>query len=86
MKDLKVGDELYCHTTGYFNGSGDCFAIAGKYYPITGVMRHTVYITNELGNRNHSWPEDGTLYKYFKPHKVLVKKTVIKKLGFRFIN
>jgi hypothetical protein len=83
IKDLKVGDELYCHTTGYFNNSGSCFAIAGKYYPITGVMRHTVYITNELGNRNHSWPEGETFHKYFKPCKVMVKKNNIKKLKFR---
>jgi hypothetical protein len=75
IKDLKVGDELY-----------SCFAIAGKYYPITGVMRHTVYITNELGNRNHSWPEGETFHKYFKPCKVMVKKNNIKKLKFRFIN
>jgi hypothetical protein len=79
---VKVGDLLYCHTTGYMNNTNDCFAVEGKYYPITGVMSGMVYMTNERGCKNHVWPDNHIFDKYFTIHKVLIKRGYIRELQF----
>ncbi len=65
---MEVGDKIYCHKTGYFNGSTedkDIFAIKGNTYTITEVRGGDFMILNERGNDDHTWSFCDEFYEFF---------------------
>lgn len=81
---VKVGDRVYCHTTGYFNGSileKDIFAIKGNYYFVSMVNKkdNTKFcILNERGNVDHSWDLTDEFYEYFDLEGIKALKKISK--------
>jgi hypothetical protein len=67
---MKVGEKLYCHKTGYFNGDqtiGNEFAIKGKSYPILESYDGLVEIIDEEGKRGWTVDTDKFREHFMKP-------------------
>ena len=53
--NFKVGDKLYCHTTGRMKTSGELFAIKGEGYTISQIDGDGDIYINTLSSDNHYW-------------------------------
>ena len=93
MKRLRIGDLIYCHTTGHMSGDGEVFCIKGEYYQVTGFVdsfskykRYT--IKDSRGNDKHEF----TLYalltgscRWFSPGPILLVEIIDKRFRFNGI-
>lgn len=75
---MKIGEYIYCHTTGRMNGDGEIFVYKGCRYKITERGNGHIWFTDE-NNKDHCWPLDDNesidlFHKYFSViPKILTK-------------
>lgn len=85
---LRVGDKIYCHTTGHMNHdpSQPVFAYKGKYYEIMSagydfMDDYYIWIIDEQG-MEHRWPLDELFYNYFSIGEPMEPKKLLTKFEF----
>ncbi len=72
MRDLKVGDYIYCHTTGYWNDNplDGTFVVEGEYCYVLRVGEYNIRINTSGSNptEGHQWrfEYEELFYKYFR--------------------